>query len=70
MRTNIEIDPDLLEEAMKFTGLSTKRAVVEKALEDLVGEARRKQAIDTLWGIGWEGDLEEMRLGHPTGKSE
>ncbi|MGV3549992.1 type II toxin-antitoxin system VapB family antitoxin [Rhizobium sp.] len=70
MRTNIEINPDLLEEAMMFTGLPTKRAVVEKALADLVGEARRKRAIENLWGIGWEGDLEEMRLEHPVGKPE
>lgn len=69
MRTNIEINPELLKEAMKFTGLPTKRAVVEKALEDLVGEARRQQAIQNLWGLGWEEDLEEMRLGQQAQQS-
>lgn len=66
MRTNIDIDDDLLAEAMEVSGLATKKAVVEKALEDLVGEARRAKALQNLWGIGWDGDLEEMRLGHPS----
>ena len=51
---------------MKVTGLETKKAVVEKALSELVGEARRRQAMKNLWGIGWEGDLDDMRLGHPS----
>ena len=66
MRTNIDIDDELLAEAMEISGLSTKKAVVEKALEDFVGEARRSRALQSLWGVGWDGDLEEMRLGHPS----
>ena len=66
MRTNIEINDELLAEAMEVSGLPTKKAVVEKALEELVGEARRRRALQNLWGIGWEGDLEERRLGHPS----
>ena len=66
MRTNIDIDEKLLESAMKVTGLETKKAVVEKALSELVGEARRRQAMKNLWGIGWDGDLDDMRLGHPS----
>lgn len=66
MRTNIDIDDKLLKGAMKATGLKTKKAVVEKGLSELIGEARRRQAIKNLWGVGWEGDLEDMRLGHPS----
>jgi Arc/MetJ family transcription regulator len=32
MRTNIEIDDRLIEEALRLTGLKTKRAVVEEGL--------------------------------------
>ncbi|MFY8140434.1 MAG: type II toxin-antitoxin system VapB family antitoxin, partial [Caulobacter sp.] len=32
MRTNIVIDDDLMEEALKATGLSTKREAVDLAL--------------------------------------
>lgn len=61
MRTNIDIDDDLLKQAMKASGLKTKKAVVEQALEQLVREARARKALRDLRGIGWEGDLGAMR---------
>ncbi|WP_454849061.1 type II toxin-antitoxin system VapB family antitoxin [Rhizobium binxianense] len=61
MRTNIDIDDALIEEAMAVTGLSTKKATVEEALRELVLRYRRKNAIANLAGIGWEGDLDQMR---------
>ena len=63
MRTNIDIDQTLLKEAMALTGLSTKRAVVEDALRRVVLTQKRFAALKALDGIGWEGDLEEMRTG-------
>lgn len=66
MRTNIEIDDDLLTEAMAVTGLPTKKATVEEALQRLVTAERRRKALDATKGIGWEGDLDEMRLDKPT----
>jgi Arc/MetJ family transcription regulator len=62
MRTNIDIDQDLLDEAIQLSGLKTKKAVVEKALSEYVTELSRKQALKNLWGIGWDGDLDEIRL--------
>jgi len=41
-RTNIEINDQLAREALKLTGLKTKRAVVNGALELLVRTERRK----------------------------
>ncbi len=70
MRTNIEIDDDLLLEAMAASGLTTKRATVEEALRQLVLSHRRREAIRSLAGIGWEGDLEEMRLDNPPPRIE
>lgn len=61
MRTNIEIDDDLLNEAMAATGLATKRATVEEALRQVVNQKRRREAIRSTAGIGWEGNLEAMR---------
>ncbi|PZQ17198.1 MAG: DUF2191 domain-containing protein [Ancylobacter novellus] len=61
MRTNIDIDEALLKEAMEATGLKTKKAAVEDALNKVVLEARRRRALDELAGIGWDGDLEQMR---------
>ena len=61
MRTNIDIDDKLLKKAMQATGFKTKKAVVEEALEQLVREREGRAALQRLWGIGWEGDLDEMR---------
>lgn len=63
MRTNIEIDDDLLTKAMAASGARTKRAAVEAALRLAIKLARQKQAIENLRGIGWEGDLDATREG-------
>jgi Arc/MetJ family transcription regulator len=61
MRTNIEIDDDLMDEALKLTGLPTKRAVVEEGLRLVVRLRKQARTLKTLKGLGWEGDLDEMR---------
>lgn len=66
MRTNIDIDDDLLAQAMRASGLSTKRATVEEALRQLVSSHERREALNSSAGIDWEGDLDEMRLDKPT----
>ena len=63
MRTNIEIDDELLSQAMAATGLSTKRATVEEGLRLLVRMRRQVKALANLEGLGWEGDLDKMREG-------
>lgn len=63
MRTNIEIDDALLSRAMKAAGLSTKRATVEEGLRLLVQVREQSRTLSRLKGLGWEGDLEEMREG-------
>jgi len=61
MRTNIDIDDDLLREAMEITGLRTKKETVEEALRRLVMLRRQKKAVQESAGIGWDGDLDAMR---------
>ncbi|HXA25657.1 MAG TPA: type II toxin-antitoxin system VapB family antitoxin [Acetobacteraceae bacterium] len=63
MRTNIEIDDELLKEAMAATGQTTKRATVEEALRAVIRLRGQRQALKDLKGIGWEGDLDAMREG-------
>jgi Arc/MetJ family transcription regulator len=63
MRTNIDIDDRLLKEAMKATGQKTKKATVEEALREIVKITGQRQALEELRGMGWEGDLDEMREG-------
>ncbi len=63
MRTNIDINDKLLSQAMTATGLSTKRATVEEALRLLVRVRKQAKALADLKGLGWEGNLDEMRQG-------
>jgi Arc/MetJ family transcription regulator len=68
MRTNIEIDDELLSQAMAATRLPTKRATVEEGLRLLVRLHEQTAALAELKGLGWEGDLDEMRQGRHLGR--
>lgn len=61
-RTNIDIDDELVERAMRTFGLSTKRQAVHLALERLLGGG--PMSIEeqlAMEGTGWDGDLDAMR---------
>lgn len=60
-RTNIDIDDELVAEAMRRYGLRTKREAVDLALRRLVGPRLSPEFVESLEGIGWVGDLDEMR---------
>jgi Arc/MetJ family transcription regulator len=63
MRTNIEIDDQLLEQALRATGLKTKRAVVEAGLRMLLHLTRQEEILRLVGKVRWEGNLEESRQG-------
>ncbi len=61
MRTNIVIDDTLMKDALKATGLRTKREAVELGLRTLV-RLNRQAAIRKFRGkLPWEGKLRESR---------
>ncbi len=61
MRTNIVIDDRLMREALRTTGLKTKREAVEMGLRTLV-RLNRQAEIRRLRGkLDWQGDLNAMR---------
>ena len=63
MRTNIDIDDDLMRRAMAASEETTKKAVVEKALHLMV-RLKAQQGIRKWRGkLKWEHDLEAMRSG-------
>ena len=70
MRTNIDIDDDLLTEAMAAAGLTTKKATVEEALRRLVQRHQRRDALSDMTGLGWDGDLAAAREGRQRGKGD
>jgi len=62
MRTNIEIDDELMAKAMQLSGFSTKRETVEAALRLLVQLKSQGTFRNFRGKLAWDGDLEEMRL--------
>jgi Arc/MetJ family transcription regulator len=70
-RTNIDLDDGLVERAMRLYHLQTKREAVHLALERLVGAG--PMSVDEqlgMEGVGWDGDLDEMRSDRFPGWSE
>ncbi len=63
MRTNIEIDDQLIERALKASGLSTKRAVVEEGLRLLIKLRGQAKVRESFGKYPLENDLEESRQG-------
>jgi Arc/MetJ family transcription regulator len=62
MRTNIVIDERLMADALKASGLKTKRDVVEASLQLLVRTRAQGQLRKLRGKVDWQGDLEAMRL--------
>lgn len=61
MRTNIEIDDELMREAMKATNATTKKAAVEACLRRTV-QLKKQESIRELFGkVQWDGDLDALR---------
>lgn len=61
MRTNIVIDDKLMSEAMKATGATTKREVVELGLRTLLS-LKKQESIRSYRGkLRWQDDLNRMR---------
>jgi len=61
VRTNIEIDDELLQEALRVSGLKTKRAVVEAGLRMLLRLKRQEDILSLVGKVHWEGNLDESR---------
>ncbi len=60
MRTTIEIDDELMKEAMKWTGLKSKKQIVNTALAEYI-KMQKGQAMKNLQGkVESIGDLEKM----------
>jgi len=61
MRTNIVIDDDLMNDAIRLTGVKTKREAVELALKSLI-ELKKQETLKSFRGkLKWEGNLDDMR---------
>jgi Arc/MetJ family transcription regulator len=69
-RTNVVVDEDLLEEAVRVSGERTYSRTIERALQEMVRRAKAR-GIYELAGTGaWTGDLADMRGDRPAAARE
>ena len=61
MRTNIVIDDVLMSNALKVSGLKTKKDAVEEGLMLLVQRNAQREIRKLRGQINWDGDLSQMR---------
>ncbi|MGH6650977.1 MAG: type II toxin-antitoxin system VapB family antitoxin [Sphingopyxis sp.] len=61
MRTNIVIDDRLMDEALRATGLKTKREAVELGLRTLLRLGKQQDIRKFRGRLAWSGDLDAMR---------
>jgi Arc/MetJ family transcription regulator len=61
VRTNIDIDDDLLAAAQAAAGTSTKKETVQRGLEALVRLGKQSDIRRLRGKLSWEGDLDAMR---------
>lgn len=62
MRTNIDLEDDLIEEAFFLTGVRTKRELVHLALRELITSRKRKNLLDLSGQIEFSEDFDHKNL--------
>jgi Arc/MetJ family transcription regulator len=62
MRTNVVINDDLMESALKVSGLRTKKDAIEEGLKLLVQLKSQKEIKRFRGKLKWSGNLNQMRL--------
>ena len=61
MRTNVEIDDELMETALRVSGARTKREVIAQALEAFVILKEQEKLRELRGKLVWDDDLERLR---------
>jgi len=54
MATNLQLDPDLLDEALELSGERTKKAAVTRALEEFIARRRQKRLLELMGKLEWD----------------
>jgi hypothetical protein len=54
MATNLSLDPDLLDRALKVSGERTKKAAVTRALQEFIARRQQKRLLDLMGRLEWD----------------
>jgi Arc/MetJ family transcription regulator len=61
MRTNIEIDDELMNKAFKYSKLKTKKEIINEALTEYVRYQMWLKLLSLQGKVKWIGNLDKMR---------
>jgi hypothetical protein len=54
MATNLSLDPELIEQALKVSGERTKKAAVTRALEEFIARRKQKRLLNLMGKLEWD----------------
>jgi Arc/MetJ family transcription regulator len=60
-RTNVVLDDKLVAKCQRATGIKTRRALIQHALEELLRQKNQKRLLELKGTVDWEGDLDAWR---------
>jgi hypothetical protein len=58
MATNLSVDPDLIDEALKVSGERTKAAAVTKALQEFIARRKQKRVLELFDKLEWDPEFD------------
>jgi Arc/MetJ family transcription regulator len=61
MRTNVEVDVNVLQQVQTLGNFGTKKAAIQAALIDYLNVLKRQQLLALRGKVAWQGDLESLR---------
>lgn len=60
-RTNVDLNDQLVDQALNLSHLRTKKEVLHLALQELVKKLKRKGIVNYMGSGVWQGDLDQLR---------
>jgi Arc/MetJ family transcription regulator len=54
MATNLDIDPELIDQALAVSGARTKKAAVTQALQEFIARRRQKRLLELMGQLEWD----------------
>ncbi|HVV18555.1 MAG TPA: type II toxin-antitoxin system VapB family antitoxin [Pseudonocardiaceae bacterium] len=67
--TQVDLDDEALQEAMRLLGTRTKKDTINTALREVVQRLRRVEAAELLLEMGQRGDFDQAAEAHAAAKS-
>ena len=61
MATNLAIDPELLNKALEIGGEKTKKATVNRALQEFIARREQERLLDLFGKLYWDDSFDYKR---------